>query len=411
MLLASSPCASAPCAFAPAGYTVEEGDGREWQVVMSDPDRQEARIALQGMDDMTVEEAGSTSRDAAVRPRLSGELPAELPRRRGPGGDVGYVLTAAVGAWRTRGRLQRLLREQQARGSQREMLVLALGREVGADASIDLPAAREARTQLAELAATRTRSAGEAAAAAAEVVALREDRTAASISASTEIERLRGESRRADDERAPLERKQGEYQSKIESLRDTLRGLDKKIRTLEARLRQGSASDAASMEAELASMRAERESVAREEPAAAAAIEELAPQIAALQERRHALEQQIAATRAADREAQAESALRITAEQARQAEAEQDTAAAGEERRAVLLALGERLYRDRPVELEARLRVLLQHERTTGVLERRTAACEQLMGNIDRLALVRGVLMLLALAGAVAAAAWLVLAG
>lgn len=377
---------------------------------MSDRDRQEARIALDGVDDVTVEEAGTTAPEAAAQSRLSTDLPVVLPRGRGPRGDVGYVLAAAVGVWQTRRRLQRLRREQQARDSQRRMLLLALARDVVADASVDLPAAREARQRLAEIQADQTRSAGEAAAAAAEVVALREDRTAASIAVDTEVERIRNEIRRADDARAPLVRKQGEYRSKIEMLRNTLKVLDKQIRQLESRLRRVPGSEAAAVEADLASVRAERDSVAREEPAAAAGIEELEPQIAALLDRRHGLEQQIVSTREADREARAESALRIAAQQERRAEAEQEMAGAGQERRAALLALGERLYRDRPVEVDARLRVLLQHERITSVLERRTAACEQIMGNIDRLALVRGVLMLLVLAGAAAAAAWLALA-
>jgi hypothetical protein len=154
---------------------------------------------------------------------------------------------------------------------------------------------------------------------------------------------------------------------------------------------------------------AERRSLAQEEPLVAAEIDDLEPAIAKLIAACGEARVKAARLEKEQGEAVARTAEKVAAARAQRVVDERAEAELAQAQEDALRALGERLGVERPPELAARLRGIEEHEVVIATLERRHLELTELLRAVDRFALVRGVVLLLAiLVGLAALLVWTV---
>lgn len=331
-----------------------------------------------------------------------------LPRQSGLLDDVRYVFTVVTGVARVRRELRRLRERLGEESDARLAKIMMLAREIVGDSSLVLPALDASREALVDIEERRSQLAGVVAAADADIEVINRTRATESEANAAALARLDRTVADLDQALEPLERKAAQVRKRCSALRDTLDTLGDRIRRLEANLgRIGDGAGRAGVEAELASVRAEREAVAMDEPAIIAKLGELEPEIATLTGERSERRAEIDAMRQRERESKASAEdKRSTAETGKQA-IQADIARADSERDQALRELGEALCRERPRRLALRLRPIDLHDDAITTLERHIYELEELVRGINRGALARGLLIIIAAVAAPAAIIWM----
>lgn len=337
-------------------------------------------------------------------PRLSGgaggqlRRPQVVPRQRGLGGDVRYVFSALFRVTEARRELLIVNDKLETERAGRDQRLIQVARQAIADEEVTLAVVEQARDELGRVGEVRSKRAGVSAAAEAEIVALQRERGDESVDHVEQIKALEGEVADIIKRLEPLEKRAVVARKKATELQLTIDQLDDKIRKAKASLVsvKGPKGDPSAVEAEIASLRAEREAVAREEPPLAAELDELDPQIAALGAAQKEAARSIEDLHRREREAKERVDEMIEAVRARKAVEDRAVAEADRDRDEALKRLGERLSVDRPAVVAARLRPIDEHDLSIATLERRAFELGELVGGVDRAAIVRGVAVLVA---------------
>jgi hypothetical protein len=326
-------------------------------------------------DVLTAPDQPQLSEGPPRRNRLTGNgtlrIPVGLPRRRGVLGDLQYVYTVVLGVSRARrqlGEIDRLLDEAK---TIREQRLAELGRQAASDGRLTLPAIEQGREQLYLIEEHRSQRSGLIAACDEELATLERERDEERTARSAELVAAREEIVRIRQSLEPLEKKIGATRRRAQRLGSVLGVLDEKITGQETGL-AGTAADEAA--ATIASLRAERETIAAEEPALAAEIDDVEPKIASLRATRSDAEKRIGRLESLERDETVRTDEIRAAILARKAVEERAAADLVRAKDTALRELGERLYVDRP-----------------GELQRRLLELTDLVGAVNRRALARGV--------------------
>lgn len=337
---------------------------------------------------------------------------ASLPRRRGLGGDIGYVWTVLFGVTRSRRELQKLEAQLAVQRAKRKKRLVELAARVLADDDQQLPGVAAAREGLATIEEERARQAGQAAAAETEAAAARRDHENDTKRLNGDITAIDAELAELDKKLVPLERDAQGARKKATELQATLDRIARKIASTEASLVtvKGARADRAAVEAELATLKADRVAVQRDEPAIAAELDALLPRIAELEARRTAARERLEATRT-DLSASAERLVeRLGVVGAHQKVIDRALAESQTARDRALAELGERLVIDRPRSLGRDLADIDAIDVDIAGDERRIMELHELLGSIHKGALARGIAVMAAgVLAVVALAVWLFL--
>jgi len=331
-------------------------------------------------------------------------LPPTLPRRRGLVGDVVYLYTAFVGVARTRRELSAADRKLEAEKEARRRRLADLARLALADTTLASPTLARGREEIIELEDQRSRRAGAAAGCDADIAGLERELEEEQKRIGLELETLRRGSKEMLEKVEPLHRRLRAAVRRGNRLQESLSELDRKLTRQRNRLGKLSPDRVPSAEAHLASLLAERRAMALEEPIVAAEIDDLEPAIASLIAARNEAGVRAARLEREREEAVARTAEKVAAARARRVVDERAEAELAQAQEDALRALGERLGVERPPELATRLRGIEEHEVAIATLERRQLELTELLTAVDRWTLARGILWLLALLVAVAAA-------
>ncbi len=365
-----------------------------------------------GVDETVLEPPGSGAyavarADAA---RMAGNttavlrLPPTLPRRRGPLGDALYIFTALFGVARANRELSAAARKLESEKQARGRRLADLARLAVADSELESETVVRGREEIIELEDQRSRRAGAVAAADAEVAALERERQDDKERRAQELDALRRELVEMDEKLEPLQRRVRSTRRRGFRLKETLGDLDRRLARAEKKLGRLAEEHKAAAEAHLASLRAERQAMADEQPPLAAELDELDPAIAGLIASRADARERVARGEKEERDALVRTAEKVAAVRARRIVEERAEAELTHAQEEALAALGERLADERPDELRQPLRSIEEHEVAIATLDRRHIELTELVRGVDRWALARGVLWLLALAVGVAAA-------
>lgn len=343
----------------------------------------------------------------------------DLPRRHGLRGDVRYVFTVLFGVAETRRQLKTLEAKLEVEREAREGLVRVMARELVSDPDAGAEAVREARVRLGEIEEARARHAAEAVSATAELAALDEDRQVERMGIDVEVVRIEEAITALDRELAPLEQAAGKHRKRRHELEATARQLEARIARLEQRAAAASGEAAGKLATELATARAEREAALQGVPVIDGEIRELEPRIEALQARQAEREAELAAAQAREQAMEQQSAARLAETEARKVAAERALEASEHEVRAVLGALGERLWLERSQgqdtglarspQAASRIAAIDRCDSAIAGLERQILEHNQRLRRIDRGALIRGSAVLAGMIAAVSALVWLAL--
>jgi hypothetical protein len=334
-----------------------------------------------------------------------------LRRRPGALGHLTYVFTVWAGVRRARRELATVEAELAQQKAARADRLAELGRAAVSDERFDQTAVRSSRDELADIEERRSRHAGAAAASDAELEAIERDRDREHRRHEADIEAAQAEIAKLDGELAPLEKEATGVRKRAAEVKSQLATLDGKMAAVTASLVKvkGPAADRAGVEAELATLRADKQAVQRDEPKIAAALDNLLPRIASLKAARADADAKIAAARQGQDAARDRAVEQVAAVQARRkVEARAVAEAAGDRDRA-LVGLGERLYADRPKDLTRKLDAVEQRDLAIATAERRAIELRELIGSVERGALIRGILLWILILGAIGAATFLVL--
>lgn len=357
--------------------------------------------------DATVLQDLEIERPAAPTPGARPRVLESVPRRRGLGGDVRYVFAAWFGVARARRELQdvdgRLSKERTNRA---ERLVI-VARSVVADQDFTLAKVERARELLADVEEQRSRHAGASAAAEQEIEGLQKARVASHGAFRTDEQRLRTELQAIESKLAPLEKQAAKIRRQAAELARTKEALDGKIkkdeRSLVAVRRKD---DPQAIEARLAAARADREALQRDEPALAAELDAVEPRIASLSAARDETRRGLDDVQREDAEDQERTDEKVAAARARKQVEDRAVGDCDKRRNDILRALGEYFDVERPDPVVARLRGVDEHSVAIATLERRALELREVIDGIDRGAMVRGVAVLAAAAGALGAVLW-----
>jgi predicted nucleic acid-binding Zn-ribbon protein len=331
-----------------------------------------------------------------VAPGQQVRKPAALPRKRGLVGDVRYVFTALAGVTSARKELAEVQAHIDDEHGERDLRLLALAKQVVADATTHAPWVDDARDLLGRIEEARSQRAGAAAAAEAEIDSIKRSHDDEATTRSEALGKAEKELAQLTSRLEPLERQAAAARKKATALHATLAELDKKITATKGKLVsvKGPRTDPQSIEAELAALRAEREGVAREEPEIAAELDDVEPKVASLQAARTEAEKRIASLRREAEDTRVRTEEKLTAIRARKAVEDRGVADADRDRDGALRELGERVAVERPDAFATRLRPIDTHDAAIATLERRALELSELVGGIDRGALFRGIAML-----------------
>ncbi len=319
--------------------------------------------------------------------------PQVLPKQRGIFGDVAYVFRALFKVTEARRELTGLERHLDEERSAREKRLVEISRQGIADEELTLPVVERARERLAGIEEDRSVRAGASAGAEAEIRKLERARSDEAGNHIAQIDALDGEVADIRQRLEPMEKRAVVARNKAAKLHAALESLDRRIEGARGKLVavKGPKADPAAVEAEIASLRAEREAVAQEEPILATELDELEPQIAALGAARKEAEKSIAELRQREEEARVRTEEMVQAIRARKAVEDRAVAECDRARDVALLDLGEALAVERPPEVATRMRAVNEHDLSIATLERRVLELSELVGGVDRAAIVRGI--------------------
>ena len=335
---------------------------------------------------------------------------ASLPRRRGLGGDIGYVWTVLFGVTRSRRELTKVEAQLAVQRAKRKKRLIELAARVLADDDQKLAGVAGARERLAAIEDERARQAGQAAAAETEGAAARRDHESETKRLNGDIAAIDAELAELDKKLVPLEREAQVARKKATELQATLDRIAGKIASTEASLVtvKGARADRAAVEAELATLKADRVAVQRDEPALAAELDALLPRIAELEARRAAARERLEATRT-ELTASAERLVeRLGVVGAHQKVIDRALAETQTARDRALTDLGEHLVIERPRSLGRDLADVDAIDADIAGGERRIMELHEVLGSIDKGAVARGIaVMATGFLAVVALAVWL----
>jgi predicted nucleic acid-binding Zn-ribbon protein len=331
-------------------------------------------------------------------------LPQTFHRRRGPWGDALYVFGSIVGVARANRELSAVARKLEAEKESRGRRLADLARLSLADSDLVSEQVARGREEIIELEDQRSRRAGAVAAADAEIAALERGRAEERQSHAQELEALRRGDKDMGEKVEPLQRRVQATRRRATRLLEAMDDLGRRIARAEARLPRLSQDDRAAAEAHIASLLGERQAMADEQPTLAAELDELEPAIAGIIASRADARARVVRVEKAERDAVVRVEEKLTAVRARRVVDERAEAELAQDQEESLAALGERLGVERPAELGSRLRGIEEHEVAIATLDRRHLELSELVKSVDRWAIARGVLWLLALVVGVAAA-------
>jgi hypothetical protein len=344
----------------------------------------------------------------APRPGARARPRATVPRRRGWVGDMRYVFAAWFGVTRARRELLATEAELGRERSARAERLLMVARSAVGDPALELSQVANAREVLVEIEDKRSFHAGRIAGMAQEITRLERALADARAEYRTEVDRHTTEIAALATQLAPFEERALAIDKRLASVARTAESLGEKIKKDERGLvsvHKGKEPIAA-IEARLASLRADRDAVRQEEPILAAEQDDLEPRIASLVAARKECERKRAEAEQQDRDDQERVAEKIAAVRAATLVEERAIADADRSRDEVLASLGEHFDLERPSVIVSRLRGVDEHATAIAILERRIVDLQEIVGGIDRFAITRGVLAIVGLVLAAAAAGW-----
>ncbi|NVB83927.1 MAG: hypothetical protein HOV81_36465, partial [Kofleriaceae bacterium] len=335
---------------------------------------------------------------------------ASLRRKRGALGDVRYVFTALGGVRASKKELAELERKQVVRQASRRRHLVTLGRTAVITDAFDHPALAKAHEQLAAIEDERSRHAGAVSASDAELERVRRDRENKSKNYLIETSETDAALAEIAKKLEPLEKEAAGVRKKAAELREQVQRIQKKIADTEALLVsvKGEKMDKAGIHADIVTYKADLKSVQRDEPALAAELDALNPRIAALEANRTELQKKRRELDKAEAEDQKRTTELLEAIGAKRKVVERAAAEAEAARDSALFDLGERLYVDRPRLLGAQLSPIDTIDLEVGEADRRAMELREIIGNVDKLKLARGLaLMIVTLAVVGSFVAWL----
>lgn len=335
---------------------------------------------------------------------------AALRRKRGLWGDVRYVFTVLFGVRATRRELAELQRRQEVRQTSRRRHLITLGRAAVATDSLDHPALGPAREQLQAIEEERSKHVAALVAADAELDRVRRDRDAKIQQYVADLGATDAELAELAKKLEPLEKEAAVARKRAQELRESLQRIEKKIADAEAKLASPKAEklDTVALQADIASYKADRASVLRDEPVLAAELDALTPRIAAMEATRAELRKKRADLEKAEVDDQRRASELLEAIGAKRKVVERAAADAEAARDKALFELGERLYVDRPKILAAQLSPIDQIDLEVGEADRRMMELREIISNVDKAKLARGIAMIiLALAAVGSLSTWL----
>jgi hypothetical protein len=330
--------------------------------------------------------------------RAAGRLrpSAALRRKRGAMGDVFYVFTALGGVRVSRRELAALEQRRNLRQAERQRHLVTLGRTAVISEGFDHPALAKSREALSAVEDERSQHAGAVAASNAELDRVRRDRDANAKTFAEEKTKVEAELAELAKKLAPLEKEATTAKKKAAELREQLLRIEKKLAETEGLLVsvKGEKMDKAQIHADIATLRADRKAVQKDEPAIAAELDALMPRIAAMESARSEAETRKKELEEGEALDQKRTAELLEALGAKRKVVERASAEAEAARDKVLFDLGERLYVDRPSLLGAQLAPIDAIDLELGEDDRRIMELREILSNIDRWKLARGIAMI-----------------
>jgi len=359
----------------------------------------------EGRDDATEIQAPSETKASGGTLRAS----AMLRRKRGVMGDVRYVFTALFGLRAAKKELATLEDKQKIRQVSRKHHLVTLGRTAVTADSLDHPALGRSREALQVVEEERSKHAGAVAAADAELERVRRDREAKAKQFAADTARTAQELAELAKKLEPLEKQATGVRRRGADLKDQLRVIAKKITDTEALLVsvKSEKMDRGNIQAELASHKADQKLVRRDEPEIAAELDALEPRIASINAQRSEAERKQSERQKAEDEDQRRTTELFEAIGAKRKVVERAATEAETARDAVLFELGERLYVDRPKVLAAHLSPIDRIDLELGESDRRVMELREIISNIDRWKIARGMALIILVLAAGSFTAWL----
>ena len=354
---------------------------------------------------MDFETEGKTATGGRLRPY------AALRRQRGLVGDVRYVATALFGVRRSRRELAELEQRQEVRQTSRRRHLITLGRTAVTADAFDHVALAEARESLAAVEDERSKHAGAVAAADAELDRVRRDRDNKTEQHAKDLAAIENELTELGKKLEPLEKEQAGVKKKAAELRESLQKIAKKLESTEALLVsvKSEKMDRAGIQADIATLKADRLAVQKDEPAIAAELDALSPRIAQIEAARADALKRKKDLEDAETEDKRRHAELLEAIAAKRKVVERAAAEAETSRDNVLFELGERLYVDRPKILGAQLSPIDTIDLELGESDRRVMELREILSNIDKAKLARGMAVIILVCAALGTfAAWMV---
>lgn len=321
-----------------------------------------------------------------------------LRRKRGLMGDVFYVSTALFGVRRSKTELVALEQRREARTAERRRHLVTLGRTAVISDSFDHPAVGKSREALGSVEEERSKHAGAVAASDTELDRVKRDRENKSKQYAISHSEVMAELTELGKKLEPLVKEAAAAKKKAAELRDSLARIDRKLAETEALLVsvKGEKMDKAQINSDLATLKADRKSVQRDEPKIAAELDALNPRIAAVDAARADAEKRKKELEEGEALDQKRTAELLEAIGAKRKVVDRATAEAEAARDKVLFELGERLYVDRPKLLSAQLSPIDAIDLELGEDDRRIMELREILSNIDRWKLVRGIAVIVA---------------
>ena len=328
-----------------------------------------------------------------------------LRRKRGVVGDVVYVFTAVLGVRAARHELVQLDVTHKARQASRKRNLTVLGRTAVSADGFDHPALGKAREALALVEDERSKHAGAVAASDAELERVRRDRETAQKDHATEIAATDAELTELAKKLEPLDKEAAAVRKRADDLADQMRKIGRKITDTEALLAsmKSEKMDRAGIQADIASLKADRMAIQRDEPEIAGLLDALEPKIAAIRAQRAEAEKRKAELLTAEADDLRRTTELYEAIGAKRKVVERAAADAEAARDRVLFELGERLYVDRPSNLSAQLSPIDHIDLELGESDRRGMELREILSNVDRKKLFRGIAVIVLAVGAVGA--------
>ena len=335
---------------------------------------------------------------------------AALRRKRGVLGDVRYVFTALFGARASRREIAELEHRQGLRQTSRRRHLVTLGRTAVATDAFDHPALGKAREQMQAIEDERSRHAGAVSASDTELERVRRDRGDKAKQYIADLATNDTELAELGKKLDPLEKEANATRRRGQELREQMQRIDKKIADTQGLLNSVKAEkmDRSTILSDIASLKADRQSVMRDEPALAAELDALEPRIAAMQSTRAELRRKKGELDKAEVEDQRRTAELLEAIGAKRKVVERAAADAEAARDAALFSLGEQLYVDRPKVLAAQMSPIDQIDLELGEGDRRMMELKEILSNIDKMKLARGLAVIILVLGVLGSIGWLI---